>query len=211
MSHRLRNVRYAVIIYKAFSLIEILISIALSTIILFSVASLYSQLYKRDKQDLERTNLQMQAHQLIDYLKHHLQHSGYLGDQRKGTNYNKFLINNKSYYITNNCILFFYDVNRDGDIKDRTEPNEIFGFKFTNNEIYKIKISYQNYIRKKDMICNSDDWQSIASDFQFIVNNLKFTKQSENLIKINIALGSRKYPMLSYQVIAYTYLFNGHE
>lgn len=213
MLYKPKSVRSVVIIYNAFSLIEVLISITLGTIILLSVISLYSQSYRNEKQYLEKINLQMQAHQFIDYLKHHLQHSGYLGYSREKTNYTEFLIKNKSYYITRNCILFFYDANKDGriDHSRRTDPDEIFGFKFNKNEIYEIKISYSDYTYKKDMICNSEHWKSITKDFQFIVHNLNFIKQSENIIKIYLELKSRKDPKVIYQIMAYTYLLNGNE
>ncbi len=217
---RLRNAHNVQSIYNAFSLIEILISMVLSTVILFAVATLYTQIYKKDDYILEKTNLQIQTHQILEYIKLHLQHSGYLGLDRNVSNYSDFLIHNKSFYITPNCILFFYDANKNGSINSlhKSDPQEVFGFKYSNQEIYFYKLKDQNvldntdYLKQKSLSCRvKDNWESITKDFRFKVNNLNFIKQADNIIQIELVLNSRQYPKLSYQITAYTYLLNGNK
>lgn len=217
MLSRKGNVLNVKAIYSAFSLVEILLSLALGTVILMIMVGLYSQLYRGDDKYLEKINIQMQAHQLMDYFKQHLQHSGYLGQNRQETNYDQFLMENKSYQVNQNCLQFFYDVNQDGYIGSRKSKTlqEIFAFKLENKEIFSYKLdtskeAYQNYLKQRHLICGiQKGWESMTKDFRFTVNMLNFIKRAENIIQIDIELNSRKYPKLSYQITAYTYLLNG--
>lgn len=217
MLSRKGNVLNVKAIYSAFSLVEILLSLALGTVILMIIVGLYSQLYRDDDKYLEKINIQMQAHQLMDYFKQHLKHSGYLGQNRQETNYDQFLMENKSYQINQSCLQFFYDVNQDGYIGSRKSKTlqEIFAFKLENKEIFSYKLdtskeAYQNYLKQRYLICGiQKGWESMTKDFRFTVNILNFIKRAENIIQIDIELNSRKYPKLSYQITAYTYLLNG--
>ena len=68
---------------KGFSLVEILISLALGSMLLLSFTYYYSNYYVVWQKQKEQFFLQKEAHQLAHYLQQHIQHLGYQGNNKE--------------------------------------------------------------------------------------------------------------------------------
>lgn len=229
MSYRNQNVHNVKIKYYAFSLIEILISLSLATIILFSISKLYSDFYISQKKQSELYLLQRESFQTLTYLKQHIQHIGYQGFFREENNYSLFQYQEKNYVISNsNCLMFFYDVNRDGCIGNRNKKQscvvgyinktkeinkEVFGFKLENQSLYiyddnKIQQCSSTICKQLLTNCNKGNWKIIYNN-NYIIKTLNFSwVKIDKIMRIEIELTSKKYPEINYQAVAYSYLLN---
>lgn len=232
MLYRNPNVHNVKSKYHAFSLIELLISLGLATFILFSVSKLYSDFYVDQKKQTELLMLQRESFQIITYLKQHIQHIGYQGSFREENNYLLFQYQDKNYSLTNpNCLIFFYDVNRDGCIGNRAKKErcvigninntkyinrEIFGFKLENKTLYiyddnKIQQCSSTMCQQLLTSCNKGNWRRFDNN-DYTINTLNFSwLKPDKVMKIELELTSNKEANIAYQVIAYSYLLNAED
>ncbi|MDH2924449.1 prepilin peptidase dependent protein B [Nicoletella semolina] len=212
----------------SFTLIEVLITTALSTFILLFAARLFSDFYYMQNKQRELFNLQSHSYHILAHLQQHIQHIGYQGSFREKSNIHLFL-NNKSYSLNSSyCLMFYYDLNGDGCIGERRNKNqctkgdlnitndvskEFFGFKLKNKAIY---IYEDDSIKKCSLIecqkllrqCNQGKWRGLSEYSDINVEHLKFTIIKNNLIKIDLIISSHKHPNIYYESSAYSYLFN---
>ena len=137
---------------KAFSLVEILISLALGSMLLLSFSYYYSNYYVVWQKQKEQFFLQKEAHQLAHYLQQHIQHLGYQGNNKEESNFELFEKDNQRFALNNQCLIFFYDLNGDGCLGKRATKKalcrngqlnntkdlakEVFGFKLEEKEIH---------------------------------------------------------------------------
>ncbi|MEG9476593.1 hypothetical protein [Mannheimia indoligenes] len=214
---------------SAFSLLEILITTALGTFILFAFASSYADFYRSQTKQRELSALQADAHQIINYFQQHFQHSGYQGNKRADSNFDLFQTNGKSLNIPNqHCLISFYDVNQDGCLgKRRTKTTacklgdlnntrdvlkEIFAFKLENNEIYtfsqKLDTCVKENCSKLLEDCNGA-WSKFTEINSVRVNKLNFNwKKRDILLEVEIELESIKDRNLIYSAKSYIFLLN---
>ncbi|OOR98326.1 hypothetical protein B0187_08625 [Haemophilus paracuniculus] len=215
--------------FHAFSLIEILISLSLATIILFSISKLYSDFYASQKKQSELLMLQRESFQLLTYLKQHIQHIGYQGSFRENSNYPLFQNQSKNYALVNpSCLIFFYDVNRDGCIGNRAKTQscmigilnntkeinkEIFGFKLENQALYiyednSVQQCTLNICKQLLTTCNKGKWRKIDNN-DYLITQLNFIwLKFEKIMKIEMELISKQQPEIRYQGVGYSYLLN---
>ncbi|MFA9488925.1 MULTISPECIES: hypothetical protein [unclassified Mannheimia] len=214
---------------SAFSLIEILITTAFGAFVLFVFASSYTDFYRSQTKQRALLALQADAHQLINYLQQHLQHSGYQGSKRAGSNFDLFQFAGKSMNIPKkNCVISFYDLNQDGCLgKRRTKTTacklgeinntrdvlkEIFAFKLENNEIYvfsqNLDICTKENCSKVLENC-SGSWSKFTEINSVKVNKLDFSwEQQDKLIKVEIELESVNENNITYSTKSYISLLN---
>lgn len=224
-----RKINVQVVNYKAFTLVESLLSLLLGTLLLFSLAQLVSHFYIAQHQQNILFNLQKQSEQIITYFKQNIQHMHYQGNFRQSSNYELFNAQGKNYLLENSCLIFFYDLNGDGCIgnrhktlacvsKQRNETKEIskefFGFKFEQKAIYVfedkgidncIGRSCLNYLTN----CQTGNWRKMSDLSDYFVEKLAFKwKRINELIEIELQLYSTKSPDVKYSVTAYVYIMN---
>ncbi|MBS9783527.1 MAG: hypothetical protein KGV46_03135 [Pasteurella sp.] len=104
---------------NAFTLMEFIITSSLMIVILFSLSAFYQHNYKNNKKLDTQLFLQQQATQILNYLKPHLEHLYFQGANREEDNYALFYNNHSSLKLAENCLVFFYDFNRDGCVGRR--------------------------------------------------------------------------------------------
>lgn len=215
--------------FYGFSLIEMLISLFLATIILFSISKLYSDFYINHKKQSELLMLQRDSFQILTYLKQHIQHIGYQGYFRENSNYSLFQKQSSNYALVNSsCLIFFYDVNQDGCIGNRAKTKscivgnlnntkdinkEIFGFKLENQALHiyednSIQQCTLNLCKNLLTTCNNGKWRKVDNN-NYLITQLKFSWiKLEKIMKIEIELTSNRQPEIRYQAVGYSYLLN---
>lgn len=217
---------------RAISFIEILVSLSLGLIILFSVGDLLRNISLSDRDYRERIRLQKNTHQLLDYLKLHLFNAGYIGTIRDNSNFPLFKFNGKSYLVEQSCLVLLEDINADGCLgtpsSKKCREGEVSRAKEVNKEIIALKLEgKQLFVLGKNekfnlcteiecqrvlRSCSQIKWDKIADSADNSVEHLTFQwVKPDELVKITLELSSVQYPAIRYRAEAYSYLLNGKE
>ena len=215
---------------KAFSLVEILISLALGSMLLLSFTYYYSNYYIVWKKQKEQFFLQKEAHQLAHYLQQHIQHLGYQGNNKEESNFELFEKENQRFALNNQCLIFFYDLNGDGCLGKRATKKalcrngqlnntkdlakEVFGFKLEEKEIHLYADNrFENCLSEqcKTLLDSCENkWTKFTSKEEYLVDKFQFNWKKQNeLMQIELTLSSIKDKKINYHLTVYTYLLNG--
>ena len=192
---------------KAFSLVEILISLALGSMLLLSFSYYYS-----------------------NYLQQHIQHLGYQGNNKEESNFELFEKDNQRFALNNQCLIFFYDLNGDGCLGKRATKKalcrngqlnntkdlakEVFGFKLEEKEIHLYADNrFENCLSEqcKTLLDSCENkWTKFTSKEEYLVDKFQFNWKKQNeLMQIELTLSSIKDKKINYHLTVYTYLLNG--
>lgn len=221
-------------IYKAVTLLEVLISLSLGSFLLLLFSSLYRDFYLSQTKQTERNHLQQTSHQLLGYVQQHIQHIGYQGAWNHKSNFDLFKYDGKHYRLNNaTCLVFFYDLDSNGclgsslrscltannanNTKDLSK--EVFGFKLENRQLWVYQVP-----KKLDRCAKSEcqtllsaceqknGWERVLEKPDHAVEKLQFQWEEEpKLLKTELILSSLKYPDVQYQIVAYSYILNAEE
>ena len=215
---------------KAFSLVEILISLALGSMLLLSFSYYYSNYYVVWQKQKEQFFLQKEAHQLAHYLQQHIQHLGYQGNNKEESNFELFEKDNQRFALNNQCLIFFYDLNGDGCLGKRATKKalcrngqlnntkdlakEVFGFKLEEKEIHLYADNrFENCLSEqcKTLLDSCENkWTKFTSKEEYLVDKFQFNWKKQNeLMQIELTLSSIKDKKINYHLSVYTYLLNG--
>ena len=215
---------------KAFSLVEILISLALGSMLLLSFSYYYSNYYVVWQKQKEQFFLQKEAHQLAHYLQQHIQHLGYQGNNKEESNFELFEKENQRFALNNQCLIFFYDLNGDGCLGKRATKKalcrngqlnntkdlakEVFGFKLEEKEIHLYADNrFENCLSEqcKTLLDSCENkWIKFTSKEEYLVDKFQFNWKKQNeLMQIELTLSSIKDKKINYHLTVYTYLLNG--
>ena len=215
---------------KAFSLVEILISLSLGSILLLSFTYFYSNYYVTWQKQKEQFFLQKEAHQLAHYLQKHIQHLGYQGNNKEESNFELFEKDNQRFALNNQCLIFFYDLNGDGCLGKRATKKalcrngqlnntkdlakEVFGFKLEEKEIHLYADNrFENCLSEqcKTLLDSCENkWTKFTSKEEYLVDKFQFNWKKQNeLMQIELTLSSIKDKKINYHLTVYTYLLNG--
>ena len=215
---------------KAFSLVEILISLALGSMLLLSFSYYYSNYYVVWQKQKEQFFLQKEAHQLAHYLQQHIQHLGYQGNNKEESNFELFEKDNQRFALNNQFLIFFYDLNGDGCLGKRATKKalcrngqlnntkdlakEVFGFKLEEKEIHLYADNrFENCLSEqcKTLLDSCENkWTKFTSKEEYLVDKFQFNWKKQNeLMQIELTLSSIKDKKINYHLTVYTYLLNG--
>lgn len=215
---------------RAFSLLEILVALALGSGLLLAAAHLYRDIYLAHQRYHEQMRLQQHTHQLLDYLRQHLLNAGYQGLSRTDSNFALFQQGRKPYLLEPHCLILLQDLNRDGCLGTRVGKRcqrdgvsivkefgaEIIAFnadnqllsvlgkneKFTGCQAANCQRLLSGCSRLQwDKLSNTPDHRLERFELQWIV--------PDELMQIRLALSSLKQPDVRYEASAYAYLLNG--
>lgn len=220
------KIKEAPVKIKAFTLLEMLLSLTLGSFILLAAGKIFSQFQTEKIKQQTLIQLQKESHQLLHYLQQHLQHIGYQGINRKDSNFPLFEKAGKRYaQASPNCFIFFYDVNNDGCLGKRTTKTaacrvgelnntkdlskEIFGFKVENKElsVYSgntldkcVATQCQTLLEN----CSSGRWEKLINKDDFNIEQLKLTPK-ENIMQIELSISKDN---IIYENKGYTFILN---
>ena len=230
LARKINGVPVKISSLKAFSLVEILISLGLGSILLLSFTYFYSNYYVTWQKQKEQFFLQKEAHQLAHYLQQHIQHLGYQGNNKEESNFELFEKENQRFALNNQCLIFFYDLNGDGCLGKRATKKalcrngqlnntkdlakEVFGFKLEEKEIHLYADNrFENCLSEqcKTLLDSCENkWIKITSKEEYLVDKFQFNWKKQNeLMQIELTLSSIKDKKINYHLTVYTYLLNG--
>ena len=230
LARKINGVPVKISSLKAFSLVEILISLSLGSILLLSFTYFYSNYYVTWQKQKEQFFLQKEAHQLAHYLQQHIQHLGYQGNNKEESNFELFEKENQRFALNNQCLIFFYDLNGDGCLGKRATKKalcrngqlnntkdlakEVFGFKLEEKEIHLYADNrFENCLSEqcKTLLDSCENkWIKFTSKEEYLVDKFQFNWKKQNeLMQIELTLSSIKDKKINYHLTVYTYLLNG--
>lgn len=208
---------------NAFSLIESLLALAITSLIFLVLARFYTNLTQQNFEFEERLRLQKESHQLLSYIQLHSQHMGYQGANRTESNFAFFQQNGVHYQLDNQYLSFFYDLNDDGCVGERKksscvkvvkEPTkEIFAFRLKNQEIQIYSANTLPACAETACLTALKDatsgWEKLTTTQDFYVKKLDFSWLADGkLLKLELELQSQKIPRVKYVETMYSYLLN---
>lgn len=112
-------------VYRGYSLINLLLGLALSTLLLMIVWQFYSQIQRQNQRLFLQLQLQLELEQVMQTMAKDIRRAGFKAPLSKATESNFYLfeledaINSIALHrmpnaVKNNCVLFFYDLDANG-------------------------------------------------------------------------------------------------
>ncbi len=152
---------------KGFSLVELMVSLALGMVLLTGVFKMQSSTIDNNSHSLKLSRISQEIRAALDAIKSDIRRSGYWRDANIDTS-NTFGFLKISY--DQSCISFTYDFNNNGVLD---QPGDEFGFRLNQGAIEA---------RVAADACDTAlptriSWAPITDPNSIIVNNLVFTKK----------------------------------
>lgn len=222
-----------------------MISLALSSLLLLGISHFYAQTQYQNQQTLLRLKLQAELQRTLQLMGKDLRRVGFraLNSRLTETNLSLFELDDEGTAIViaqednapaNSCVLFFYDLDKNGCIgtgspktcmrnnknaaKGSTE--ELFGYKISNGMI-KTKLTYQSVIPAtctaetcqrafQQSACNAGGgWTDLLDTSEYEITRLHFQwlKVGQGLM-IQLAGRLKHYPAITYETSLVVALWN---
>jgi len=152
---------------KGFSLVELMVSLALGIVVLTGVFKMQSSTLDNNAHSLKLSRISQEMRSALDVIKSDIKRSGYWRNANLNTNntFGSLMISQD-----NSCISFTYDANNNGVLD---QPGDEFGFRLSQGAIEA---------RAGADACDTVSptratWAPITDIDSIIVNNLAFTKK----------------------------------
>ena len=171
-----------------FSLLEMLISITLTSLIVIGVTSFYYQLQQNTLHYYQITHLQQAVEQALVGLSKDIKRAGFIADDL-----NKMKNNALEIVRSQNCIIIRYDSEIRHDwVYDQWNLNnsDIFTYRFKNNNVE---------YRTGAVNCKETKWEKLFDPAEIKVTKFDI-KQKNNTIELSIGAELKKQKHVKYQV-----------
>ncbi|OTQ30630.1 hypothetical protein B6D19_10955 [Gilliamella apicola] len=171
-----------------FSLLEMLISITLTSLIVIGVTSFYYQLQQNTLHYYQITHLQQAVEQALVGLSKDIKRAGFIADDL-----NKMKNNALEIVRSQNCIIIRYDSEIRHDwVYDQWNLNnsDIFTYRFKNNNVE---------YRTGAVNCKETKWEKLFDPAEIKITKFDI-KQKNNTIELSIGAELKKQKHVKYQV-----------
>ena len=162
---------------KGFTLIELMISLLIASVVLISLATMFSSVIIHSKSQLNAAKLRDSLQFTLDIMTNDIRRAGYWADAHTdvgtGANNNPFMEAATDVFISanNSCILLSYDADHSGNLPsiNPTTDDERYGFRLINNTI-------QARPPGATFSCTAatDNWENITDVNVVSITNLGF-------------------------------------
>ncbi|WP_279083971.1 prepilin peptidase-dependent protein [Gilliamella apis] len=174
---------------NGFSLFEILLSMAFSSLIFIGITSFYSKLQAILLEKNLHIHLEKNIHQGLVSIAKDLKRAGFIANQPEKMKKLAIEINTLA-----NCYIFRYDSEIRNDwVYDRLNPtnSDIFVYRFYKNNL-EYKVGAAN--------CEGSNWEKIFDPHDIKITQFSI-KQQNNYYVINIAAQLKKNKKIIYQTV----------
>lgn len=171
-----------VIKYRGQTLLELMVSLSLSSFLLLVILSFYGYVQRQNHDALRKLQLQTELQRVLQTMGRDIRRAGFraLSEGLTQSNLNLFELDEKGTAVTigqstnaplNSCVLFFYDVNANGCIGSKNKgkscitdgknsaseiSTELFGYRLNSNMIE----SRQTYKNSINQTCEQEECRS---------------------------------------------------
>ncbi|KFA59624.1 hypothetical protein A9G34_08040 [Gilliamella sp. Choc4-2] len=173
---------------SGFSLLEMLISVMLSSLIIIGSASFYSQLQINSQKYYQMMHLQQTINHALSGLSKDIKRAGFIANHPTSTKVKAIEINQQQ-----NCIIIRYDSkSRHEWVYDSIHLNnsDIFTFRY-----YKNNLEYKTGA----IDCQGTNWQRIFDPAEIRITKF-LIKQQTHTIKIFLAAELKKHEQIKYEI-----------
>jgi len=154
-----------------FSLVELMISMAVGMILVSGVISMFTGSLKHTNEFVSLTKLDQELQGIMDLITKEVRRTGYDGDSNAGSD-TDFGVNSSS---TATCLLYSYDNDTGGNIGS-LDADEQYGIRFTGD-----KILFGSSVSD----CSTGSWNSINDNKTVQITALTFTQNDLCLNLVN--------------------------
>lgn len=147
---------------NGFSLIELMISMAVGIVLTSGAISMFTGSLKHSNEFVSLTKLDQELQGIMDLIAKEVRRTGYDGDSSTG-NDTDFGVNINS---TASCLLYSYDNNNSGTV-GQLDSNEQYGIRFSGNQIF---------FGSSVTGCAGGGWNSINDPNAVQISNLTFAQ-----------------------------------
>lgn len=158
------------------SLVEVLIGLSIGIFLTFGMVVFYSNTSKVSNKTLATIRLEYEMRTAMTMMKNDIRRAGYTAGAASliGTGtVNPFMVTNTSDVSvpSSSCILFTYDLNKDGLLPalNTTNSDERFGYRLSNQAIQTRAATDTNFS------CSSGSWENLTNVNLIQITNLAFT------------------------------------
>ncbi|GAA0858019.1 prepilin-type N-terminal cleavage/methylation domain-containing protein [Aliiglaciecola litoralis] len=200
-------------IYTGFSLIELLIAMAISISLITALISFVSVNLIGHSKLIMQQRLSDELHSIVSLIQSDLNRAGF--DATSALQYT--LSNNYAAAFANSielsafpgepvdsCVTFAYDRDMDGEI-DAANPNERFGFRLRENSIE---------VRQRGLLCDANGWQDISDSSVIIIDHFAIQTLDENgsnsRLAVRIDASSKQIPSIQRRIQRHWQISNEH-
>ncbi|TCP89765.1 prepilin peptidase dependent protein B [Cricetibacter osteomyelitidis] len=216
-------------LFRGQSLLELMISLALSVFLLMTILTFYSHTQQQNHRLLDQLQLQSELHKVLQVMAKDIRRTGFRAKHEKVLNNNLSLFEldapHKSINIPKpDCVLFFYDLNADGCIgvqksgvclngsqnATKTIESELFGYRL-NQQMVETRLTYKNAISQRceqaecrsylaEQACtNNGGWTDLLDNSEYEITELKFAWLGEKALEVRIKGRLKNQPNLIYE------------
>lgn len=165
------------------SLIELLIGIFIGLIVLSGMIYFLSRIASYSTKNLKTVRLEYEIQTALDLMADDIRRAGFSannsGVMSSGVNNNPFMITGTSDLVvpTSNCILFTYDLNKDGSLPalGSLPSDERFGYRLSAGAI-QTRATTDSVFG-----CTTGNWENLTDPDLLTITNLVFTLTSNAL------------------------------
>jgi prepilin peptidase dependent protein B len=161
---------------SGFTLIELMISIAIPLIVVLAITSLTVRSLDSANNLARTTRLEQEMRGILQVMTRDLKRAGY-----RSTDDLADSIGHGSSYDTSfqtfatedmdgvtRCITYSYDRNDDGS-RTTSSPKEVFGFRYADNQVKELKDGSKGCADN-----DPGDWETVSDDAQLLITDLRF-------------------------------------
>ncbi len=177
-----------------FSLVELMISIAVGLAVLGGVISIFASTVKSNADTLEMTQLNQELRATIDIMSRDIRRSGYWFNAPSAIGPPATVASNKNPFETlaisrfgtetaDSCITYQYDADNDGNIDlgtsgagDTSQPDERFGFRLRDGAVEA---------RQSGASCTAGGWENITDEKNIEITLLRFILTAQPAIDLD--------------------------
>ena len=158
-----------------FSLVELLVSIAVGLVIMAGVTNIYVNTIRSNSDTLKMTRLNQELRSVMAFMTRDIRRAGYWGKAKDSvtgpasSNSNPFTLSAPSEFagqLSNSCLMYTYDYNQNGTLDN--DNDERHGFRLKANAV-------QVVTSNSSATCNTGTWENITDDDGIQITNLTFT------------------------------------
>ncbi len=180
LSHTARQVRQQ----AGFSLVEMMIAMALSLILFGGLLNAYVATVKSSSDLMVSAHLDNELHKLLDMMARDIRRAGTHGNPQAliSASANPFSVEGTGAYTgetANSCITFSYDWDSDG-VLDTGTPDERYGYRLKSGLVQT---------RTAGLACNADgnpNWADVTDANTYTITGLQFVPTTLSAEEINV-------------------------
>lgn len=175
---------YAAARQAGFSLVEIMVAMALSLVLFGGLLNAYVATVKSSGELMTGAHLDNELHKLLDMMARDIRRAGTHGDPQSlvTTGVNPFGIEGTGAYTgeaANSCLTFSYDWDSDGTL-DFSSPDELYGYRLKAGVVQS---------RNNGLACDADatpNWEDVTDGNTYNITALQFTPTTVSVDEITV-------------------------